>query len=236
MIGTVVIHPQKQEREKIALILARDDDIEVLANGKDGYDALKLVGNLKPDIAIMDGHLELINGEGVPHLLKIRSPSTAVVIIVEKISDYQLCRAAANEVTGIVSKSSDLEKFPEVLKAISRGHGFLSPVLTPRVFKLLSSSIALEHSMTHGKTRLKEQENTKFLLFSEDLKDYLSKTELKVLSQVGEGYNSGEIAKNLDLAVGTVRNCISSIMHKTGLGNRTQMVRYAFTCGFLSKK
>jgi DNA-binding NarL/FixJ family response regulator len=61
----------------------------------------------------------------------------------------------------------------------------------------------------------------------------LTKTELKILSKIGEGFASDEIARTLDLAVGTVRNYVSSIMHKIGLRNRPEMARYAFSSGLV---
>ena len=70
----------------------------------------------------------------------------------------------------------------------------------------------------------------------EDPLGYLSKMELRVLTNIGEGYTSGEIASNLNLAVGTVRNYISSVMRKTGLHNRSQMARYALYYGLVSLK
>jgi DNA-binding NarL/FixJ family response regulator len=65
----------------------------------------------------------------------------------------------------------------------------------------------------------------------EDPTRYLSKTELQVLSCIGEGFNSGEIAEKLGLATGTVRNNVSAVMRKTGLQNRSQMARYAVLYG-----
>ena len=234
MIGTVIINPLKQDREKVASILSADEEIEVLAYGKDGYDALKLVANLKPCIAIMDNHLDFISGEGIPPLLKARSPSTSIVIVVTKISDYQLHRAASNDVAGIVSKENDLGYLPDILKTISKGYGFISPALAPRVLQLLSSlgsPYGRNETLVQNKSTVKA-DDTQFIM-GEDPEEYLSKTELKILAQVGEGHTSGEIARNLSLTVGTVRNCVSSVMRKTGLNNRAQMVRYAFSCGLV---
>lgn len=63
---------------------------------------------------------------------------------------------------------------------------------------------------------------------------YLSKMELRILAQIGEGFTSEEIAENLGLVVGTVRNYTSAVMRKTGVRNRLQLVRYAFYYGLVS--
>jgi two-component system, NarL family, response regulator DegU len=221
----------------MASLLSAEGEIKVLAHGKDGYDALKLIGNYKPDIAVLDNNLDFIDGEEIPPLLRVRSPSTAVVIVVAKISDYQLYKAATNEVSGIINKEADLDSLPVILKNISEGKCFISSVLASRVLRLLctlSSKGSSPYGTGEGKGQNKPMETGDMLLLSgDDPSKYLSRTELKILVEIGEGHASNEIAENLGLAVGTVRNYISSVMHKTGMNNRTQMVRYAYSCGLV---
>jgi len=237
LISTVIVSPQKHEREKIASLLQAEGKIKVLAHGKDGYDALKLVGCHKPDIAILDNNLDFIDGEEIPPLLRLRSPATAFVIVVAKISDYQLYKAATNEVSGIVNKEADLDSLPVILKNVSEGKCFISTVLAGRVLHLLCSlnyKSAGLYGSGEGKGQGKQTEAIDALFISgEDPAKDLSRTELKILVEIGEGHASTEIAKNLGLAVGTVRNYISSVMHKTGMNNRPQMVRYAYSCGLV---
>ena len=237
MISTIIVNPQKQDRDKILSLLSTDGDIHVLAQGKDGYDALKLVGNFKPDIALLNSHLEFIEGEEIPRLLRIRSPSTSVVIVATKINDYQLYRAASNEVAGIVYQETDIDKLPEILKFISSGGGFISPALVLRVLHLLSSltyrKVDIHSNITNKiQAKIPETMEPQFFL-AEDPTGNLSKTELQILIQIGEGHTSDEIAQNLGFTVGTVRNYVSSVMHKTGLSSRSQMVRLAFSCGLV---
>jgi len=237
LISTVIVSPQRHEREKMTSLLSAERGIKILAHGKDGYDALKLIGNHKPDIAILDNNLEFIDGEEIPPLLRIRSPSTAVVIVVAKMSDYQLYKAATNEVSGIVNKEADLDSLPGILKNVSEGKCFISSVLASRVLRLLctlSNKSASLHESGEGKGQNKPIETGDMLFLSgEDPAKYLSRTELRVLVEIGEGHASTEIAENLGLAVGTVRNYISSVMHKTGMNNRPQMVRFAYSCGLV---
>jgi two-component system response regulator DegU len=233
----MVVCPQKHEREQIISLLSAERGIKVLAQGKDGYDALKLIGNHKPDIAILDNNMEFIEGEEILPLLRIRSPSTAVVIVVAKISDNQLHKAAINEVSGMVNRETDLNSLPVILKNVSEGNCFISPVLAGRVLRLLCSlnyKAAGFHGPGENKSQTKPLEAGYVMFLSrEDPAAYLSKTELKILVEIGEGHASTDIAKNLGLAVGTVRNYVSSVMHKTGMNNRSQMVRYAYSCGLV---
>ena len=219
MIKTVIIDPERQDRERISTLLSVQEDIEVLACGKDGYDALKLIGGMKPDIVIVSGQLEFIGAEELPPLIRTRSPSTAVVILAAKISDYQLYRAATKRVSGIVQWKTDMDILPEILRCVSLGGCYISPWLAARVLNLLSGE---------GMKCQAEAFPAK-----EDPARYLNKTELRVLTCIGEGLTSSETAKNLGLAVGTVRNYVSSIMRKIGIQNRLQMVRYAYSYGLI---
>ncbi|MCL2318696.1 MAG: response regulator transcription factor [Treponema sp.] len=237
MISIVTITAQNQDRDKIITLLSADGDIRVAARGKDGYDALKLVGSLKPDIAILDNHLEFIEGEEIPPLLRLRSPSTAIVLIAAMISDYQLYRAVTNEVSAIVHKETDMDSLPGILKCISGGGCFISPLLAARLLHLLAAMdkrgfYPCSSADGSGAMKLASGRSVKFFP-REDPVGYLSKMELRILTFISEGLTSAEIALNLGLAVGTVRNYISSVMRKTGMNNRSQMVRYAFSYGLV---
>jgi len=228
MINTVIIDAQKQDRDRISALLHAEGNIKILAHGEDGYDALKLTGCLKPDIVIMDNHLEYIEGGEIPPLLKARSPATMVVILAGKISDYQLFRAATNNVSGFVCKETDLAILPEAVKYISDGGCFISPVLAARILGLFS--LLNEKSLNLNSRPMAAKNNSPLAKISpsNDPTGYLSKTELNILIHLSKGLPSDEIAAQLGLAVGTVRNNTSSIMKKLGLKNRTQLVRYVF--------
>ena len=230
MISTVIINAQKQDRDRIIALLSAQVDFKVVAHGKDGYDALKLIGSLKPDIAILDNHLEFIKGEELPPLLKARSPSTAVVILTTKMSDYQLCRAAANEVNGFICKETDLDTLPAILRCVCGGGCFISPLLAARVLRLLGGGAPMSYKIPDSPAgRIAMNRKGPDACPS----GYLSKMELQILTCVGKGLTSAETAKTLDLAIGTVRNYISGVMHKIGLHSRSQMVRYAFSYGLV---
>jgi len=238
MVKTVIINSQKQNREKLVSLLTADGEIEVLASGKDGYDAIKLITRLKPDVVILENHLEPTNGEDISPVLKLHSPSTAVVILVARISDYQLVKAASNEVSGLVHTETDMNMFPRIVKFISRGGSFISPALAARVLRLLSR-INPENGNTHGFAADKTQNKTSAKLSIKVLSGgsptrILSRSELRILACIGEGLTSSQIADKLNMVEGTVRNYVSSVMQKTGLHNRAQMTRYAFSCGIVS--
>ena len=259
MIKVVIIDAKEQDRSKIESLLAAQDEIKILAQGKDGYDALKLISSLKPDIVTLDTNLEFIEGEEIPPLLRVRSPSTAIVIVTARISDHQLYRAASNEVSGFVDKETDMDTLPEILKCIFQGGCFISPSFAARILHLLTERETLrplaKDRMTEALTMKRWHLNfpnsslnqpltpltkesmrhigkIKFSA-SEDPAGQLSKMELRILTYIGKGHTGKEIANILGLSAGTVRNYISSVMHKTGLHNRSQIACYACHYGLI---
>ena len=231
VINAVIIEAKKQDRDKIAELLAAEGGIKILAHGKDGYDALKLIGSLKPDIAIMDSNLDYIEGNEIPPLVKARSPSTMVVILAGKINDNQLLKAAANHVSGFVYKETDLHMLPEALKQISRGGCFISPALAFRILHLFS--LMNDIKLSPGAAPVQKYKPEPRISPLEDPVGRLSKAELSILTCLCKGLASNEIAEHLGLAVGTVRNRISSLMNKLGLKSRTNLVRYAINYGLV---
>ena len=220
MINLVIINTAKQERDRITAILSTQTDVTIQAQGKDGYDAIRLTDSLKPDIVLLDNYPELMDGEELPPLLKARSPSTAVVILTGRISDYQLYMAAKGKVSGFIYKETEMELLSQILKHIFQGGCFISPVLAARILHLFSANRGRPGNS------FRTNKNPQ-IPFRRDPIEHLSKMELRILTYIGEGYTSGEIAGKLDLAVGTVRNYISSVMRKTDLHNRSQMASFA---------
>ena len=240
MINTIIVHAKNEERNRLMDLLTARGNFKIAALGKDGYDALKLIGSLKPDIAILDNELDYIDGEEIPPLLKIRSPSTAIVILAAKMSDYQLRRAVGNAVSGFVCNVTDMETLPGILTGISEGGCFISPSFAARILNLFAAMDCKGMDKRHFAVRpamapvKKPGVNTEVNFFPwEDPTGFLSKMELRILTNIGRGRTSAEIAAILGLAVGTVRNYISSIMRKTELCNRSQMVRYALCYGLV---
>lgn len=228
MIRTVIIDAEKQKRDRIADLLSAEGSIKILAKGKDGYDALKLTGSLRPDIVIIDNHIEYIECGDIPPLLQVRSPSSLVLIMAGKISDYQLYKAASNKVSGFINNDTELYILPKAIKHIYEGGCFISPVLAARILRLFSMMNEKHINLDSGRAKTGKQWSKKEISPLEDPVGYLSKKELSILIHLSKGLHSREIADMFCLAVGTVRNYISSLMKKLGLESRTQLVCYAF--------
>ena len=221
MIKIVIVDGQKDFRDHVELFLSAQDDFEVVGIGKDGYEAIDLTVRLQPDIVLMDINLSLIDGARAASILRCRSPSTAIIIITNIDNDEYIQQAISNGVAGYFLKSSDMTNLGMVIKAVHNGGCFISPQITARVFKYMYYGATQAAFPLEGKKSL--------ALLAE-----LSELELCIISLIGQGFSNKEIAENLQLKEGTVRNYISSILHKVKLRNRTQIAIYALAHGFIS--
>jgi len=213
----VIIDAHEQSRAKIVSTLTAQKDMTIAAEGKDAYDALKYTGSLQPDIAIIDIHLEFIEVHKMPPLVRVRSPKTALVLLTTQVSDVQLQGIVNSEVNGLVHKVTELDFLPQILKWVSEGGYFISPFLMSRVLHLRHAS---------------KQKGQAF--GDHDPVEHFSKSELQILTCLGEGHSSSEISKRLSLTEGTVRNYISALMQKMRFHNRLELSRYALTHGLVA--
>ena len=223
MISIVIIHAQEMDRKTLANHLSSKGDINILGFGKDGYDALKIVGSLNPDIALISSQLDYIEGQEIPPLLKLRSPRTSVILLADNVNDKQLLRAVINDVAGFVCRKTDFNFLPEIIKWVAGGGRYISPGLSAKILKIISSS------NRNPQQKIREAR----FPAADDPVSFLSKKELQIISRLGEGYSSSEIASELKLSAGTVKNNISTLIHKTGLENRLQIVLYAINHGLI---
>ena len=232
MISTVIINRDRKDRGKIFSLIASQSGFRVLAQGKDGYDALKLIGSLKPNIAIMDTELEYIEGEEIPPLLRVRSPSTAVIILIAGISDYKLHRAVSNEVSGLVCKETDLDALPQIIRCIHGGGCYISPALAARILRLFVTKRTDNNfgrspvRNTRAETLFKAKGEGKIASI-EDPAGYLSKMELRILTYIGEGYTSAEIADKMYLGYETIKSYRKNLHHKLDVHSTVELTKKA---------
>jgi DNA-binding NarL/FixJ family response regulator len=222
MIHVIIIDAKQEDRERTNNLLSLHRDFDVQGLGKDGYDAIRLIAVFKPDIAILDINLDFINGVDVLPLLKRQSPATLEVILTSKLEDNQISKALRNKIAGFLLKDSDLDRLPFILSDLLSGKYYMNPQISTRIFHIFS--------------KVPPQGRHKNFLSKRvyPIPAGISKMELQVMRYIGEGRSNKEIAECLNLTAGTVRNYISSAIHKTGMRDRTQIAIYALRNGLVN--
>jgi DNA-binding NarL/FixJ family response regulator len=191
--------------------------------GKDSYDALRLVENLRPHIALVEMNLTYLDGILISPLLKRRCRHTRTVIFTSVDDREHIMGAVNNGVDGYFLKHSDLEILPRYIRHIHSGNILYSPAIADMAIRSLTAE------------RHQPQPLKKFVpkMGKMSISSDISKTELQVIASLAAGYTNKEIAETLRLTQGTVRNYISSAIQKAGLQDRTQIVLFALTHGLI---
>ena len=187
-------------------LLDRHPFFEVVAEAGSAREALKHVEQYSPDVVVMD--IRLPGGSGIDACEKITEshPNTQVIMLTSYAEDEMLFSAIRAGAAGYVLKQIGGDDLIRALEAVSRGEALLDPAVTQRIFQEVRRAA-------------KEEEASAFA--------DLTQQEKHVLILVSEGRTNREIAKELFLGEGTVRNYVSSILSKLSVSNRAEAAAYA---------
>lgn len=193
-------------RVGLKTLLEHHPSFEVVAEAETAEEALKHVDQYAPDVVVMD--IRLRGGSGIEACEKITSknPDIDVIMLTTYAEDELLFSAIRAGAAGYVLKQVGGDDLIKALEAVGRGEALLDPAVTQRIFQEV-------------KRAAKEEEASAF--------SDLTQQEKQVLILVSEGMTNREIAKELYLGEGTVRNYVSNILSKLNVKNRAEAAAYA---------
>lgn len=211
-VRLLLVDDHKIFREGVRLLLEAQGEFEVVGEAGDGAEALRLARELRPEVAVMDISMP---GNGIKATRHIRQelPEVKVLIVTMHAGDDYFFRALEAGASGYVLKEGAPEDLVAALRVVASGQVFLYPSLAARL---------VEDYLSRAREGVERSEL-----------DKLTSREREVLSLVGQGMTSEEIAQHLHLSVHTVHSHRSHIMEKLGLQSRSQLIQYAFRMGFL---
>jgi DNA-binding NarL/FixJ family response regulator len=226
MIRVAVVDDQELVRDSLRILLSAQEDLEVVGIGKDGYDALTMVDSLKPDVVLLDIRMPIMDGVEATAMLKKKSPGTAIIILTTFDDDEYVLKAIRNGASGYLLKSAGMDELAAAIRTVHAGGSLMTPEIATKVFRLFS-----ELAREKGRIGAADSHMSGTVPLECALPVDLSRTELQIMALVGSGRANKEVAADLDLSEGTVRNYISSILQKTDLRDRTQLAIFAVRNG-----
>ena len=198
-VKIVVVDDDVLVASALKTILEAGEDVKVAATGQDGSEALELYRQYKPDVLLMDIRMQEVSGLDAAKEILSEYPEARILLLTTFSDDEYIVKALKYGVKGYLLKQ-DYTSILTALKAVCTGQTVFGTEIISRIPGLF-----------------KEEKGV-------DWKEYeISEKELKVISLVAEGLSNKEIAGELFLSEGTVRNYISNILDKTGLRDRTQL-------------
>lgn len=194
-------------RAGMRALLAELPGIEVVAETGDGREALRLVRERKPDIALLDISMPELNGLEVVGRIARDHPNTRAIILSMHGDDESVRRALVAGAAGYLLKNSDRRELELALRAVARGDTWLSPSLTKRVVAMYMQGASPDAVLTPR--------------------------QREVLQLVAEGHSNKEIASRLNVALKTVETHRTELMDRLGIHGVASLVRYAIQVGLV---
>ncbi len=220
-ITLLIVDDHPVFRQGLRNIFATEDDIEVIAEGGDGEQALQLAHALRPDVLLLDINLPGINGLQVTSRLKADHLATAIVLLTAYHDMEQVLHAMRSGAAAYCVK--DIE--PEVTgrDCAQGGPGFLM------VGDLTFDAEELKDWLDAGV----EAATGPYMVDPNEHFVPLSPREMEILQFVTQGKSNKEIAQSLGISHQTVKNHMTSILKKLDVRDRTQAAVYALRRGWV---
>lgn len=187
-------------------LIDRHPDMEVVAEAATAPEAVARGLAHKPDVIVMDIRLGSSSGIDATRELAAQLPDTKIIILTSYAEDEKLFAAIRAGAAGYVLKQSGGQDLIRAIETVGQGQSLLDPALTERVF-------------AEVRRAAREQESSAFAPLTEQ--------ERHVLLQVADGKTNRQIAADLHLGEGTVRNYVSNILSKLGVSNRAEAAAFA---------
>lgn len=205
-VRIVLVDDHSLVREGLVELVDSQEDLEVCGEAADSATALSMIRKLKPDLVIVD--LMLRDGSGIELIKQAIAVDSSVKFLVCSMQDEELFaeRVLAAGAMGYVSKQEPSRMVLEAIRRVLTGRIYTSEEVADRVLR-----------RSTGSSRLRDQSPI----------DALSDRELEVLSLLGQGLNTRDIAERLELSTKTIDTYREHLKKKLDLTNANELLRFA---------
>ncbi len=202
-------------RNGLARILEDEEDIECVATAADGIEAVRLVAELKPDVAIIDVSMPNLNGINATERIKEDCSRTAILIVSAFDCESYVLAALQAGAAGYMLKDTPLNELVSAIRLVYRGDSVLDIKATDKLVHYLRGGIGQNGGTKTGSARLHAR-------------------ELEVLKLTARGFSNKDIAGELVISERTVQTHLFNIYRKLGVDSRTQAILYALKEGWIT--
>jgi DNA-binding NarL/FixJ family response regulator len=215
-ITVVICDDQAVVREGLAAILSTVPRVAVIGLASHGGEALSLVALHRPQVVLMDLNMPEMNGVQATRKIREQFPEVAVLVLTTYATDEWVFDAIRAGARGYLLKDTRRDDLVRAIEGTAMGKSYIDPDVAGKLVAHI-----VHPSATPGAPTLL------------GLAEPLTEREIHVLQLLVQGLSNPEIARQLHLAPGTVRNYVSEIFIKLGVSDRTQAAVMAMRLGIL---
>ena len=213
-IHILIVDDHAVIRAGLRTILKAEPDLEVVGEAADGREALRLAGELRPEIILMDISMPAPAGGGIETTRRLRDilPDARVLILTVHEDESLLREAIQAGAAGYIVKRAAEAELVGAIRAVWRGDMYVHPAMTRVLFKDLAGQPTLDKRGSP---------------------ESLTPRETEVLRLLARGYTNRQIADALNVSVRTVEGHRANLMSKLELHSRVELTSYAEEHGLL---
>lgn len=206
-VRVILVDDHTVMRAGVAALLAGEPGIEIVGEAGDGREAVGLAERLRPDVALVDLRMPVLDGVSATTEILARRTGTRVLILTTYDTDEEIERAVEAGAVGYLLKDATREQLADAVRAAARGE----TVLAPRVAQRLVARMRQPAPVT------------------------LTAREAEVLNAVADGLSNAEIGRRLVIAEATVKTHLLRVFAKLDVSDRTHAVVVALERGLIKR-
>jgi DNA-binding NarL/FixJ family response regulator len=211
MIKVLLVDDQSLIRQGLRALLELEDDLKIVGEAENGEIAISLVENLQPDVVLMDIRMPIIDGVAATKEIHQKFADVKVLILTTFDNDEYVKAALKNGAMGYLLKDTPSEELAVAIRAVHKGYTQLDPGVVKKL-------------LTHSANIISPQSPPIPPTLTE-----LTPREKDVLRLIATGASNREIAQELYISEGTVKNHVTNILNRLNLRDRTQAAIFANT-------
>lgn len=214
MIKILLADDQDILTEGLKLILGAEEDIEIAGtanNGKKAYDLCRL---RRPDVVLMDIQMPEVNGVEATAMIKKDFPQIKIIVLTTFNDDKYIYDALKNGASGYLLKDTSPSEILRAVRTVYNGGALIQSEVAVKVIDQFS--------------QLAKETVDKYI---DPKAKLLTEREIEICRLIAEGKNNQEIAGELFLSPGTVKNHITRVLIKLDLRDRTQLAVFTIKSG-----
>ncbi len=201
----LLVDDDKLVCSSLKIILSADPDILIVGTGNNGQEGIALYHKYKPDVLLMDIRMEPVSGLEAGEQILSQYPEAKLLYLTTFLDDDYIISALRIGAKGYMLKQ-DYDSILPALKAVYAGQNVFGNEIITKLPNLIGRSGEHKRIITYG----------------------ITEKELELIKKIADGFSNKEIAEQLFLSEGTVRNNISTILEKLELRDRTQLAIFYY--------